>query len=199
MIAVRVFVLFAVFLIPLCDALAGGTEVHLLLKNGREVRGELLVAKEKVFLLSEHSGLSDSRLRLDSIFAVGIDDIQEVKTVGKSYLGDGMAYGLIAGTCIGVLMAFDPSGQGRSIPFGGGEDPVDGPGGKAIAIGAAGGLAVGGLLGAVQSTHDRTRSMDGVRTLIIFEDDARYKSEIPEFLQLRLKALNPESKTRPPD
>ena len=194
-----VVLLACLFLIPVGNALAGGADVRLLLKNGREVRGELLVAKEKLLLLSQHSGLSDSKLKLDSINSYPIDDIQEITTVGKSYIGDGIAYGLITGTCIGTLMGFDPSGQGRSIPFGGGEDPIDGPGVKGIIFGALGGLAVGGLLGAVQSTQDRTRGMDGIHTLIIFEDDARYKSDIPDFLQAKLKSHQPGGKPRQPD
>ena len=175
----------AILSLLLCvqSASAGGRGITILLRNGQEVKGELLSAREKSLLVSNLDNAKDWQLaeHPEFIQVVSYQDIQKVILKGKSHVLVGMGIGLLAGTLGGAIIggiAFtddtDPEFNQVTRPFG------------AMVLGTVGGLSgliIGALVGGAGSRGDRKINTERLQDLFYFRQYARYQENEPEFLK----------------
>jgi hypothetical protein len=139
-----------------------GANLVITLKDGQQIKGELIAVKTDSLLL-----LSPSR-KDESVNTV---DIKSIKVVRKSRAGTGFVLGLVSGILVGVLW-------GHNQP-----DPEEN---GATSIGALWGGGVGALIGlgvGAAASSDETIHFEGKsesdRAMALA--DLRYKARIPDF------------------
>jgi hypothetical protein len=139
-----------------------GANLVITLKDGQQVKGELIAVKPDSLLLLSLARKDES---------VNTVDIKSIKVVRKSRAGAGFVLGLLSGALVGAQWA-------HSEPYPGeGGETIYGP----VLFGALGALIGIGVGAAVSS--DKTIQFEGMskseRAMAL--DDLRYKARITDF------------------
>jgi hypothetical protein len=160
---------------------AEGKRITILLRNGQEVKGELLSAREKSLIVLKVNGVGDQELaeHPEYIAVVSQQEIQKVILKGKSNVLRGMGIGLLAGTFGGAVIGgiagtdnTDPELNSITRPFG------------AMVLGTVGGLSgllFGALIGGASSGKGEEINTEKLRDLFYLRQYARYQEIEPEF------------------
>jgi hypothetical protein len=167
--------LIALMSLSLCiqSASADGRRIIIMLRNGQELGGESLSAREKSLVVTIVNNMSDRQLTDHPEF-IGAVPQQEIRTVtikSKWHVLVGMRIGWIVGTVAGII-------SGSSSRH---HDQLDAVGGGAL--GGLGGLMIGTLIGAFGSKPGEEIDTDSLQDLLYFRQYARYQKDEPEFLK----------------
>lgn len=178
----KLSLMFLVTLLPDAYCIAG-SNILVTLRNGEQVKGELLAVKESTLIVSKDIGAIDNFLisHPEKILRVSRRDIQELTICGKSHLWDGIAIGLAGGICIGMLVSYQPTGaEAYNSNF----DPQGG-GPKMLALCAAAGIGLGALAGGTGTavTNDRKINVESIKAWNSLRENARYDGDEPDYIK----------------
>jgi hypothetical protein len=170
------------FLICIQAASADGRKIAITLRNGQELRGELLSAREKSLVITIGNNISDQELmdHPELVAAVPQQDIQKVTVQGKSHVLGGMCIGLLLGTVGGGIIGNSQGYDNEPIA-----EIIVKPmvvAGSALTFGLLG-LLVGTLIGAGSSRGHEEIDTESLQDLFYFSQYARYQNDEPEFLK----------------
>jgi len=180
-----VMIIFILFVFDSEALYSYGVRAAIVLKNGETIVGEVIAVRGDSLLLSKNIWHTEEKLmkELDGMRVIRRDDIQEFILKGESHVAEGIGMGLMAGFCVGILMAFDPGG---GIPFSGGLDQVSHTEGALIAMPLIG-VGLGTITGITTSTHDMKLKAEIVKNFKFLNQFSRYRDEIPDYLMVFFK------------
>ncbi len=160
-----------------------GSNIIVTLRNGDQVRGELMAVRESTLIVTTDVGATDEYLMChpDVILMVFRKDIQELTVCGKSHLWDGVAIGLAGGIGIGMLVSYSPKGTGE---YGSNIDPYGG-GPRMLGLCAALGIGLGALGGGTGSavTDDKKINVESKKEWKSLGKMARYAGDEPDYIR----------------
>ncbi len=157
----NLIVLFCMCVVGLSTANAGGRTVHVLLRDGSSVTGELIIVRVNgLSLYTGQEDVSDETLLRDPKYltSIPLSNIESVHSKGESHVGSGMLIGTGVGLVMGLTIAA-VAASNEPEP----KDPLDGiatavaePMAMAAvtAMGMLGGFTAGTLVGIASSSSD---------------------------------------------
>jgi hypothetical protein len=168
-------------LILINTTLYSGAKVSIILKNGNQINGELLVATDSTFVISQTENLNQEKLTNSELQIIRLrkDEVSSFIVCGKSHFINGIVLGFAAGICIGGLMAYEP----RGVTEWGSNYDSYGSGFKTIMLFAVGGAGLGAFLGEQSSTSNRVLSKAELKNHNYLAKMAKYGSKEPEWLR----------------
>lgn len=160
-------------LLCLQAALADGRKIAITLRNGQELRGELLSVREKSLVVIKVDNVGDHELmnHPEFIAAVPQHEIRTVTIEAKWHVRVGMRIGWILGTVAGIISGSSSKHHDKADAVGGG------------VLGGLGGLLIGTLIGAFGSSPGEEVDTDSLQDLSCFRQYARYQKDEPVCLQ----------------
>jgi hypothetical protein len=156
-----------------------GIEVLLLLKNGKEVNGELLSVRDSTIILcSEYSAADEELARLAyPILLFSNNDIQQLAIEGSDYIWTAIGVGTLVGGGIGALIgsaAHEGSDRYRGLAILAG-----------MIIGGSVGVVAGWIAGYSLSTEEYVMwEIPPDYNWSILKPLSRYPDEEPEYLRV---------------
>ena len=134
------------------DQRNAGAKVFILMNNGEEYTGELLIVRDSTMLLCKEYEASEEDLTdlVHPFYSLQNQDIKQIELMGENHLIAGIVFGALggaaAGLMLGIALAYSSSSSSSETRFGYFAT------GFLIAVGI--GILVGGATGASNTTYD---------------------------------------------
>jgi len=134
------------------DQRVAGAKVFIIMNDGEEYTGELLIVRDSTMLLCKEYEASEEDLTdlVHPFYSLKSQDIKQIELMGENHLIGGIVFGFLGGSAAGLMIGI---ALANSAEFSNSETTF-GYFATVILIAVGIGILVGGVIGASNTTYD---------------------------------------------